>query len=501
MSLHVEMSDEAIARLKARKKQSTIMSILISILSIVLIGAILAFVAIIIPAIETPTIVTYQSSNVEEEEFEEKKIQKDVQRPTTTPAATSIAKVITTDAASPVAVSIPVTETFSESLDFGEIDTLEISEMFVEEVSDSFASIPAQLRKRCSKADRLARLNENGGNEAVEDSITSGLNWLQKVQEKDGSWNKGDPAMTGLALLSYLGRCETPLSKDYGDTVDSAISWMINKGMKNDGKFAKNYKDKHWCYEHSIATYALGEAYTFCKNLNLDRPNLDVVLEKAGQWIIDNQHENGGWSYGYDLAKSAHTDSSISGWHVQALKAAKYANIELKNLDKTIKNALQYMEDLQVKDGRVGYQKKGDVAARSRGATLAGIAALCYQIWEKPDDRVVKRAIDYISDEAVFDYDGLECNLYGHYYNMQAMINVGGSKWNKYNDRIRDELLENQNSDGSWKTPGATIPDGKKPNAPAPVFLQNSMRGQVYRNTMNILMLETYFRFLPSTTT
>jgi hypothetical protein len=56
---------------------------------------------------------------------------------------------------------------------------------------------------------------------------------------------------------------------------------------------------------------------------------------------------------------------------------------------------------------------------------------------------------------------------------------------------FRDQLLNNQNADGSWKSPGG----GAKLNAVAASYQNNAH----YRNCLCILMLETYYRFLPGT--
>ena len=95
-----------------------------------------------------------------------------------------------------------------------------------------------------------------------EAAVVKGLDWLQKNQNKDGSWGSGHKsAMTGLALLAYLGHCETPLSEKYGDTVLRGMVYLTDLGMKNHGKLVPKggEKDKHWPYQHSIATYALAE--------------------------------------------------------------------------------------------------------------------------------------------------------------------------------------------------------------------------------------------------
>lgn len=38
--------------------------------------------------------------------------------------------------------------------------------------------------------------------------------------------------MTGMALLSYLAHCETPLSEEFGETVLKGISFLVDQGMK-----------------------------------------------------------------------------------------------------------------------------------------------------------------------------------------------------------------------------------------------------------------------------
>ena len=66
-----------------------------------------------------------------------------------------------------------------------------------------FKMIPEDMRKRCSKSDRLARLKENGGTPACEEGVEKSLRWLKANQNPDGSWGKKhQPAMTGLGTCS-----------------------------------------------------------------------------------------------------------------------------------------------------------------------------------------------------------------------------------------------------------------------------------------------------------
>ena len=64
-----------------------------------------------------------------------------------------------------------------------------------------------------------------------------------------------------------------------------------------------------------------------------------------------------------------------------------------------------------------------------------------------------------ILKNAKFEYNTPHSDLYRHYYHAQAMINRGGDDWAFYNELFRDELLNNQNDDGSWKNVGKAAID------------------------------------------
>lgn len=350
-----------------------------------------------------------------------------------------------------------------------------------------FGLIPETMRKRCSKDDRLQRLKENGGTPQCEEAVVKGLRWLKANQKPDGSWGGGNSvAMTGLALLAYFGHCETPVSEEFGDSCMKAIVFLVNHGMKNGGKLANNYTANSWPYEHAIGTYALGEAATFCKELKVDVPNLMEVTEKAGQFIIDNQHQNGGWSYLY-ATYEGHVDVSVTGWQIQALKACSHTPIRYKGMNSCISKALNYVNDCQDDNGGFGYTGKKP-AGEVDYHTLTGVGMLCNQMWGKGSRTEVRKASKYILDFSKFDYNGSFSDLYGHYYESQAMMQRGGEDWKKYNDMFRDQLLKNQNADGSWKPPGG----GKKIRGVGTSYVTD----EVYRTCLCTLMLEVYYRFL-----
>jgi len=349
-----------------------------------------------------------------------------------------------------------------------------------------FRMLREDMRKRCSKSDRLARLQENGGNQACEEAVVKSLRWLKASQNPDGSWGKRhQPAMTGLVLLSYFGHCETPASEEFGDSCLRGIIYLVNLGMKNDGRMADQFTGSDWCYQHAIATYALGEAVTFCNELKLPVPNLTEITEKSGQFIIDNQNPNGGWAYLYNTSKTgAHTDTSVAGWQIQALKACSHTGIKFKGMKSCIDRGLDYLKSCQNENGGFGYSNKSNGGHGGGYFGLTGVGMLSHQMWSKGNSKEVRRAAKYIRENSKFDYNGKDSNLYAHYYESQAMMWSGGKDWQHYNELFRDQVLANQDADGSWKAPGDKHTAGEA--------------NRIYRTALCTLMLEVYYRFLNS---
>ena len=487
MSLHAQLSPEAQARLAAQRRTSTITSLIIAILMMTLIGVILLIIAMKFNKDEIPELISYSAENVEEDELDVRKVQTQTQRKPSAPSS-SMAKVIAANSASPTAIPVPEIDVPDPSLNFGDGDGFGDG---WGDGSDSgagggFGNIPASMKKRCSRADRLSRLNSSGGTEKCEDAVVNGLRFLKKTQNKDGSWcDQKQVGMTGLALLAYLGHCETTMSEEFGETVFSAITYLVNKAMKNKGKLATDFKDNHWCYEHGIAVYAIAEAYTLCqKSFGESIPNLPEAVQASTQFLINSQHQKGGWEYAYSEDNGRGGDLSIVAWHLQALKAAKHTGLELKNLTRSVRAGLDYTTGLRTPEGTFGYSgpsMKGD------GVTLGAAGALCFQMWDKSSSKEARGACKFIDENAKFGWNTPDSDLYGHYYAAQCMMNFGGDPWKRYNEKFRDQVLNNQLPDGSFKPAGFGA------------FRGTNVFGKHYRACLSILMLEVYYRFLPAT--
>ena len=100
--------------------------------------------------------------------------------------------------------------------------------------ASGFVSLPPSMRSRCSASERLEKLRQTGGRPECEAAVTKSLAWFKTKQNPDGSWGRANKAaMTGFALLCYLGRCETPDSPFYGDNVMKGIMYLIELSKKN----------------------------------------------------------------------------------------------------------------------------------------------------------------------------------------------------------------------------------------------------------------------------
>ena len=349
-------------------------------------------------------------------------------------------------------------------------------------------SLPKTMQQRCDPKKRIERLRSGGGKDITETAIMKGLNWLKSVQDEDGGWGKKDKddtgkpvagqkaspiyrdAMTGMALLAYLGHCELQDSPTFGPTVQKGIDFLTST-PPDKPLGAGNYGS----YSHPIRTYALCEAYTMTKI-----PKLKEYAKRASEVIIKGQNESGGWAYGYGKGPVAHTDLSVTGWNIQALKAAALTGISIDGLDASMDKAAAYTKRCQDKTGKFAY-KEGSGGKPS----LTGTGVLCLQIWKNANSKEAQLGLDWIIANQKKEWKAID--VYEWYYHAQACFQAtgvsGGSKyWRAWNKEFQQIVCGAQATDGHW-------PHGKHFHGDT----------DIYRTTMTILMLEVYYRYMPST--
>ncbi len=356
-----------------------------------------------------------------------------------------------------------------------------------------FTSLPPSMKSRCSPVERLRKLKENGGSPECEKAVSSALEYLKTKQNPNGSWGKTNrAAMTGFALLCYFGRCETPDSPFYGDTVMKGILYLVEVSKSNPhGMISEAPKVNHATYEHGIATYALGEMYSLARLGTKSLPGVKEAFEKGVKLIIDNQSASGGWGYG-GQGETAYNkggnDLSVTGWQYQALKAAKLTGLKIDGLSGAIKKVVENLEKLQTKDGGFGNTSTGPYNQWH----LSGVGILGLQTFASNKSALIKKGIkfsyDFLTKDpptwekgALASHGGHTPGLYGWYYYAQAFFQSGGEEMKFWNETALPAILKNQDKEGSWTSKsGVAAVGGDK----------------IFSTALCTLMLEVYYRYL-----
>ncbi|MES2705858.1 MAG: prenyltransferase/squalene oxidase repeat-containing protein [Verrucomicrobiota bacterium] len=359
-----------------------------------------------------------------------------------------------------------------------------------------FVDLPKLYSSRCSPAERLAKMTANGGSPQCEEAVTKGLVWLAGKQNADGSWGESHKAaMTGMVLLAFLGHCETPDSIKYGEKILKGVSYLIDLGRnQKQPQFAGIFSTKPTIasstYEHGIATYALGETYSFAKLGSRELPGLRDAFEKGVSIIIEKQNNKGSWSYkeGIGYAINEGNDLSVAGWQFQALKAAKHTNLKIAGLSKAVSRVEDYLESTQTADGGFGNPARDQAYNQWN---LSGAALLGLQTLGRSHPGPVNKGMRWLTGEVKKDpLDwNKNCFLYTWYYNTQATFQKGGDAWNLWNSQFQKQLLNNQLPDGSYKKETGMGIDAATTSAAG-------ADADLYRTTLCTLMFEVYYRYL-----
>ena len=167
-------------------------------------------------------------------------------------------------------------------------------------------------------------------------------------------------------------------------------------------------------------------------------------------------------------------DLSVSGWNIQALKAAKLTGRPFTGLDKAMKNARGYISSAADPNGLYRYR----INDKPGKLSLTGVGVLCARMLGKAQGSEDK-SFKAILAQKPRQYRAMD--LYAAYYHSQACFQKGGKVWKEYNDSYQEVVADAQEADGSWAIAGGHKPD------------------KIYHTCLCILMLEVYYRYLPAT--
>ncbi len=270
----------------------------------------------------------------------------------------------------------------------------------------------------------------------TDQAIQSGLAWLARNQNADGSFGsgtyRGNIAVTSLAGLAFMSSGSSPGRGPYGAPIDKALAYVMDNTSPS-GFIAVPGSSTHGpMYSHGFGTLFLAEAYGMTH-----RPEIREKLRKAVQLIIDTQNNEGGWRY-QPIKHDA--DLSVTICQINALRAARNAGLYVPK--ETVDACIRYVKQSQNPDGGFRYMLSGGASAFPRSA--AGVVAL--QSAGEYDSKEIRDGLAYLRQYTREIKLGSRYShyFYGHYYAAQAMWIRGGDEWNEWYPAIRNELVSRQ---------------------------------------------------------
>jgi hypothetical protein len=334
-------------------------------------------------------------------------------------------------------------------------------------------------------ANRAGLVKKFGGTEGSERAVSLALRWLAAHQLPDGSWNfdhrtgmcQGQcthpgnledcpNGATAMALLPFLGAGQTHQEGQYKDQVKAGLTYLL-RSMSPEGSLAQGGGNM---YAHGLASIAICEAYAMTRDQELMAPAQATI-----NYIVQAQDPaGGGWRY----APRQPGDTSVVGWQLMALKSAHMAYLNVPR--ETVRGAGKFLDEVQTNRG-AHYRYMSHLLARQT-TTAVGLLCRMYLGWKK-DHRGLQRGVDYLSKTGPSKGD-----MYYNYYATQVLRHWDGDEWKKWNEVMREHLVNTQSHSGHML--GSWIVEGDDDRG-------IDRGGRLYCTSLATMILEVYYRHMP----
>lgn len=308
-------------------------------------------------------------------------------------------------------------------------------------------------------------------NEETVVAIRNGLAYLKKTKTNSGSFGSRYPvACTSLAGMAFLAGGSGYLRGEYGEEVEAATKFLLDSadswGFFNDGQSRM--------HGHGYATTFLAEVFGQMPDVVKKRAQL--IIRKAIKVIRMAQTDDGGWGYypKHGMQWGSNFDeASITVTMAQALRAARNAGFYVPK--SCIDKAIDYVKRCATPHGfKYTLRRSGHTtyALAAAGVSVLNAAGV-YESKELEMGLTFMRrqiaAMDTPTKASRFFY-------YGNLYAAQAMWQSSQEDWELWYPRSYRDLLNRQNSDGSWG---------------------GSNYGTAYSTAITLLVLEVPYQYLP----
>jgi len=255
---------------------------------------------------------------------------------------------------------------------------------------------------------------------------------------------QGHVGVTSLAALAFLAAGNLPGRGPHGAVVSRALEYVL--GQAEEKGFISDSRSR--MYSHAFATLFLAQMHGMARE-----ERLQLALERAVNWIVDCQNQQGAWRYN---AFSREADLSVTVCQLQALRAAR--NIGIRVPGDTIDRAVDYVRRSRTpagQDAGLYYYKIAGRGAYRKNQQYAINAAAVTSLFSAGvyDEELTLPALQFMQDEYPFLTEYYRHHYYywyGNYYASQAFFHRGGAAFERYHRRICLDLLDDQRADGSW---------------------------------------------------
>lgn len=383
-----------------------------------------------------------------------------------------------------------------------------------------------------------------------ENGVLSGLRWLARHQNEDGSWSATaladrcdpdhacdvskasrigtyDEGLTSLALLAFLGAGFSHESKPWfkdrerndkkvvtGEVVRRGLKWLVDH-QNSDGSFGK---DRVFLYNHALATMALSEAYGLTQARYWHDP-----AQRAATFLAQAQRPNpsgvGLWGWRYAPRQEIErfrgsdsidenfkkelfdADTSVTGWAVMALKSARMAGLEVP--EENFAGALAFARWVSREDGLCGYVDPKGAGAKVTGPDdqfdyhPAGMSALsmcirAFAAHDLDDPFLEPAAKRLVADLPSVSKDKLSVDYYYWYYASLALFQFDGPDSPRARGNVWtpwNKAMQKAVLDLQERGKGCGEGGWLVPDR------WSHSGGPIYATALNVLTLEVYYRY------
>ncbi|MEI6526358.1 MAG: prenyltransferase/squalene oxidase repeat-containing protein [Planctomycetota bacterium] len=396
-------------------------------------------------------------------------------------------------------------------------------------LSRSLEDVPPAYRLRFAP-DRFAYAMQNGGDEDTEQAVRRALEFLAKSQSSDGNWSAqafgagqrsmdpgpknannekastekayteeayradtgkfADTAMTGLALLAFLGAGHTHIdSGPYATTVKRGLVYLSEQQFPSGDLSGRNQIGNQptvrysRMYSHGIAGIALAEAYAMTQ----DKELLEPIRGAVGNTLKAMNPKTGGWRY--DFASDDPGDTSQFGWQAMLLNSANAS--QASPLQGAHRVLLQRFLD-SVATGKSGglavYRNLTPQVRPPSQQASAAMTAEALAIRSMLGLPMSAQATQEAKQMLLGQLPGKgQTNFYSWYYATLALYHTKNQPeaWVVWNEAMKKELISTQ------------IVHGELAGSWDPRCVWGGHGGRIYTTALGCMCLEVYYRYLP----